>query len=103
MRRSSVARPRVSVTLPDGRSASRETERDYTHALVHRSPLDGGWKVVSWHQGLANGRQAMLRHQREVAQHPYRADRETGWAVVAGSIHLIAVDGSRPAGFELES
>lgn len=48
-----MAKPILTVKLPDDSVGKRQTDRQYTHAVVAISGCPPVWKVQSWHLSRA--------------------------------------------------
>lgn len=47
----------ITVTLPDGTTATRTTKRAYTHVIAAMEP-NGRWCALAWSGSLSNAQKA---------------------------------------------
>jgi hypothetical protein len=78
-----MAKPKLTVVLPDGSAASRTTDRAYTHAIVARVtesdrpeylPAEVSWIVLGW----TTQRDAALNREARKAKRILSVARLTG-------------------------
>lgn len=86
-----MSKPKLTVTLPDGTTASRRTDRPYTHVLVAKGGKSNEWHAVSWH-----GAEHLAGHALTAFLGRLKGTYQTGpgerWYVEPGSPRLLPVN-----------
>lgn len=87
-----MAKPKLTVTLPDGTTATRQTDRPYTYVFVARGGKENTWGAISWHGNAARALAAMTAFLgRAIAGNYERGPGESGY-YEPGSAQVLPVD-----------
>lgn len=87
-----MAKPKLTVTFPDGTKGTRQTDRVYTHVFVTKGGPENVWGAYSWHGNIDRALAAMTAFLGREATATYQRGPGERWYYEAGSARVLPVD-----------